>query len=88
MNLALDAASEALIQRELDRGHFTSPAEVVARALELLNSQEDWFDRNRDAIAERLESSFAQIDRGEGISGDDARELLARRRAERNQRSA
>jgi plasmid stabilization system protein ParE len=39
MNRALDAASEALIQRELDRGHCTFPAEVVARALELLNSR-------------------------------------------------
>jgi len=37
MNLALDPASEQVIQRELDCGHFTTPAEVVASALCLLN---------------------------------------------------
>ena len=47
------------------RGHFTTPAEVVASALHLLNSPEDWLQENREAIHERLELSFEQSRNGE-----------------------
>jgi Arc/MetJ-type ribon-helix-helix transcriptional regulator len=79
--LALDPASEQAIQRELDRGHFTTPAEVVPSALRLLNSQEDWLQENREAINERLELSFEQSRDGQTYTPEQARQLLAERRA-------
>ena len=83
MNLALDPASEQVIQRELDRGHFATPAEVVASALLLLNSQEDWLQENKEAIDARLELSFAQSRNGETYTPEQARQFLAERRASR-----
>src|SRR6266702_2927881 len=67
MSLALDPATEQRIQRELARGPYREPSELINRALDLFDAQEDWLLRNKDAINERLEESFAQIERGEGV---------------------
>jgi antitoxin ParD1/3/4 len=82
MNLALDEATEQRIQRELERGHYREPEEVVARALELLEAEEEWLTSRRLALQARLEQSMGQIDRGEGIPGDRILEVLAERRGE------
>ena len=78
MNIALDPASEQVIQRELDRGHFTTPAEVVASALLLLKSQEDWLQENKGAINARLELSFDQSRNGETYSPGYACQIACR----------
>jgi len=83
MNVALDERSRQRVQREISRGHFREPAAVVARALELLDAQEGWLDQNRQAIHDRIEESFAQIERGEGVSGGEARRMLSSRRDSR-----
>jgi hypothetical protein len=50
---------------------------VIARALSLLEAKEDWLLANKESISERLDESYAQIQRGEGISGDKAREMFS-----------
>jgi Arc/MetJ-type ribon-helix-helix transcriptional regulator len=40
MTLTLDAATEQSIQREIDLGHYTNVAEVVAHAVTLLAAQQ------------------------------------------------
>lgn len=49
---------------------------MVNRALDLLESQESWIARNRDAIRERLEHSWAQAECGEVYTPEEARRLL------------
>jgi Arc/MetJ-type ribon-helix-helix transcriptional regulator len=83
MSLALDPATEQRIQREMARGVYREPDEVVNRALDLLESQEAWLLRNRDAINERLEESMAQAERGEVYTAEEARALLERDRRSR-----
>jgi len=80
MSLALDPATEQRIQRELARGHYREPAEIINRALDLLEAQEEWFLHKREALNKRLEESMAQIERGEGIPGEGLLEALAERR--------
>jgi Arc/MetJ-type ribon-helix-helix transcriptional regulator len=79
MNLPLDPASEQLIQRELDRGHFNSPSEVVARALQLLDAEEDWLLRNKEVINLRLKESMEQAKRGETYTPEEAARILDER---------
>jgi hypothetical protein len=67
----------------LHRGYFTTPAEVVACALRLLNLQEDWLQENREAINQRLERSFDQSRNGETYALEQGRRLLADRKARR-----
>jgi predicted transcriptional regulator len=44
---------------------------------------EDWMLDQREAVAARIEQGFAQAERGELIDGDEAVEMLRRRRIER-----
>jgi len=91
MAITLDAATEERIQRQLDRGVFREPAELLAHALDLLEeerSAEDWLDRNMDAINADLEETMAQAARGEGFSPEESLADLARHRASRIARAA
>jgi Arc/MetJ-type ribon-helix-helix transcriptional regulator len=87
MSLALDPATEQRIQREVARGPYREPAELINRALDLLESQENWLLRNRDAIHERLADSMAQAERGEVHSSEEVRSLLAADRKNRATRT-
>jgi len=80
MAITLDPATEQRIQRELERGHYNSPAEVIAQALDLLEAEQEWLQIGKSALNQRLEQSMAQIDRGEGIPGDQLLHVLAERR--------
>jgi len=83
MAVNLNPATEQRIQRQAELGPFHEPDEVVNRALDLLESQESWIARNRDAISERLEHSWAQAERGEVYTAEEARALLAEDRRKR-----
>ena len=85
MNLTLDPATEQRIQREIDLGHYREPAEVIARAVALLEAEQNWLLQNKDAINQRLEESMAQAARGETCTAEEARRTLADRRAARRQ---
>lgn len=80
MAITLDPATEQRIQREMERGHFASPDEVVSQALDLLDAEHDWMDMDKTALNARLQESIAQIEHGEGIPGDRLLETLAERR--------
>lgn len=80
MHIVVDQNTEVLIQREIDRGHFRNPQEVIAHALALLEAQEDWLAENREAIHQKIEASFQQVERGEFLTATDARTKLAVRK--------
>jgi antitoxin ParD1/3/4 len=80
MNLVLDPETEQRIQREMERGHYREPAEVIAHALNLLQAEEEWLEMSKPALNARLQESMAQIERGEGIAGERMLEVLAERR--------
>ncbi len=88
MALVLDPATETRIQRELARGVYANSDELLAHALDLVASEEDWLLRNKEAINERLKESFAAAERGESYTPEEAERILARRRAERTSRAA
>jgi antitoxin ParD1/3/4 len=80
MDISVDETSEQRIRREIELGHFRNPQEVIAHALELLDEQEGWLHENRDQIKLKIERSFSQIERGEGVPGEEARRILAARK--------
>jgi len=86
MVITLDAAIEERIQRQLERGAFREPAELLAHALDLVEAeavQEDWLLHNKAAINAHLDRTFAQAARGEGYSPEESRALLAQHCASR-----
>ena len=70
MNLSLKPELESFIQQEIIQGKYASPAEVIEAALTLLNrrnSHEQWATE----IGEKIDVAISEIDRGEGLNGDD-----------------
>ena len=68
---------EALIQQRLHSGAFKSVEDVLFDALEIQREREAWLEENKDAIRAKIERGLAQLDRGEGIPGEQLRERLA-----------
>jgi hypothetical protein len=78
----------------LESGAYSGPDDLLTHALDLLEAEredtkavdqamDDWLLRNKEAIAIDLEESSAQAARGEGYSPEEAKALLAERRAAR-----
>jgi antitoxin ParD1/3/4 len=67
---------EALIQQRLHSGAFESVEDVLFDALEIQGEREAWLEENKDAINAKIERGLAQLDRGEGIPGEQLRERL------------
>ena len=76
-----DPTSEALIEKRLASGAYSSAEEVVRRALELLDAEESWTDEERDALYAKITRGLEQLDRGEGIPGEEARRRLQKQKA-------
>ncbi len=84
MAISLDRSNEARIQRELSRGHFHNEQEIIAHALDLLDAQEEWLQENRNAIQRKIELSSAQVERGEYLSGAEAKKILSERKRKKH----
>src|SRR5947208_17080556 len=72
---------EALIQERLHSGAFESVEDVLFDALEMQGEREPWLQENKEAINAKIERGLAQLDRGEGIPGDQLRKRLEADRA-------
>ena len=68
---------EALIQQRLHSGAFETVEDVLFDALEMQSEREVWLQENRDAINAKIGRGLAQLDLGEGITGDQLRKRLA-----------
>ncbi len=68
---------EALIQQRLHTGAFENVEDVILDALEIQRERETWLEENRDIINAKIDRGLAQLDRGEGLSGEDLRRRLA-----------
>lgn len=90
MSLVLSAATEARFLQQVATGRYTAPDDLLNHALDLLqaNTEDDWLSRNRDDIRQRLAESIAARDRGESYSPEEAKAILAQRKAERVRQAA
>jgi antitoxin ParD1/3/4 len=68
---------EALIQQRLHSGAFESVEDVLFDALEIESEREVWLKENKEAINAKIDRGLAQLDRGEGIPGDELGTRLA-----------
>ncbi len=73
MTVELKPEIEALIQKQLQTGAFSSAEEVIERALEFLSADEDWLADNPDKIAAQIQEGWDEAQRGELTDADDVR---------------
>jgi Arc/MetJ-type ribon-helix-helix transcriptional regulator len=64
---------ETLINKRLSSGGYTSVEDVLRRALEAQDAEENWTDEERAALSSHIEEGFLQAHRGELIDGEKAR---------------
>jgi Arc/MetJ-type ribon-helix-helix transcriptional regulator len=67
------ARSRTLINKRLSTGAYSSPEEVLRRALEAQDAEESWTDEERRVLSAHIEDGYLQAERGELIDGTQAR---------------
>jgi antitoxin ParD1/3/4 len=70
MNLTLKPELESFIQQEILAGKYASPDEAIEAALNLLQSKNS-VELLAIELREKIDIAAAQLDRGEGLNGDD-----------------
>jgi antitoxin ParD1/3/4 len=81
MKIEIKPEDEQLIQKRLQSGAFHSIDEVIHDALTSQDAEEEWLQENKEAINAKISRGLAQLDSGEGVSGDVARARLQERKA-------
>ena len=74
---------EVAVRQHLSTGRYASHEDVFDAFLMALREQEQWEDENLDWLREQIAIGTAQLDRGEGIPGEQA---MAQIRAELRER--
>ncbi len=86
MTIELKPEQQQTIDLAIRSGAYHDPSEVLDQAFEILREQlqnEDWLTDQREVIAAKIATGFAQAERGELLDGEAAIETLRQRRAER-----
>ena len=77
MNVTLDPETEKLIQKELESGRFQDATALLGIALKhFLIAREFGEEYTRQEIEEKIARGISQLDRGEGVDGDEFFEKL------------
>ena len=81
MTITLRPEQEQLIAQAIQTGAYQNPEEVIGRALEMLQFQDERLQGGKDLINEKLERAFGQFERGEFFSAEESRANMEKRKA-------
>lgn len=81
MTIELKPNQENRIAKALRSGAYSSPDDVIDRALEALHEQDEWLLAHRQGIDAKIHRGMAELERGEGIPEDELDAYLERSRA-------
>lgn len=70
MHVALPPELEQLVTARVQSGRYSSVSEVIREALLLLEEREQVYELRRQALRHKIAEGLAQLDRGEGIPGE------------------
>jgi antitoxin ParD1/3/4 len=72
MNVSLTPELEKLVTRKVESGLYQSASEVIREGLRLLDDQDRLRELRLDETRKKIQTGLDQLDRGEGIPGDEA----------------
>jgi Arc/MetJ-type ribon-helix-helix transcriptional regulator len=81
MTITLRPEHERLIAQAMRTGAYQNPDDVVAHALDLLNSSDKFSLDEQSSVEEKIEGAFAQFERGEFFSAEESRADLEKQKA-------
>ncbi|MEG4323274.1 MULTISPECIES: hypothetical protein [unclassified Microcoleus] len=76
MNITLSPEQMQLIEAQLAQGSFSSPSEVITKALQTLAQTQKHYWEWEEQVRESVEQAEAELSRGEGIPLETVREQL------------
>ena len=77
MTIRLPSDLEALVEKRVASGAYSSAEEVVRRALEVLDSEETWSEDERRALDHKIARALEQVATGSVLGPEEARRRLA-----------
>jgi Arc/MetJ-type ribon-helix-helix transcriptional regulator len=82
MIITLRPEHEHLIAEAMRTGAYQTPDDVIARALEMLHSEDEWLLDQKGTLEAKIERAFGQFERGEFLSAEDSRKDMEKRKGE------
>jgi antitoxin ParD1/3/4 len=70
MNVSLTPELERLVTRKVESGLYQSASEVIRQGLRLLDDQDRLRELHLVEMRKKIQAGLDQLDRGEGIPGD------------------
>ncbi|MPZ17528.1 MAG: hypothetical protein GEV06_06410 [Luteitalea sp.] len=77
MHVTVSPEAKKFIDAEVQRGHYSSPSELVEHAIEALRGQDASDERRLADLRELIAVARAEADGGEVVEYGDATELAA-----------
>jgi antitoxin ParD1/3/4 len=82
MNVSLTPELEQMVAEKVQSGRYTSASEVIREALRLLEEQDRLKQNHLVAVRQKIDRGLKQLNEGQGISEQEARARLRRRRSQ------
>ena len=80
MIITLRPEHELLIAEAMRTGAYQNPDDVISRALEMLRTEDEWLQDQKDSIEAKIERAFGQFERGESMSPEESRADMEERK--------
>ncbi len=88
MNVRLSGNAERFVRQQVDSGRYESTQAVVRESLRLLREQALVEEQRRIRLDEQIGEGLAELERGEGIPGDQVLRALRDKSQKRRQQSS
>jgi len=72
MNVSLTPELERWVSARVEGGRYKSASEVVREGLRLLQQREEEHEARLQALRRDIQIGLDELDRGEGVDGEDA----------------
>ncbi len=82
MNVSLTPELEQLVNRKVQSGLYQSASEVIREGLRLLEDQDHLRALHLDEARKKIRAGLNELDRGEGISGEQVYARMKKRSAQ------
>ncbi len=71
MNVSLTPELEQFVADKVKSGRYNSASEVIQEALRLLEEREELRNIQKQKLRQKIAQGLDQLDRGEGLPGDE-----------------
>jgi len=81
MTVTLRPEHESLVVQAIESGAYKDPEEVIARALEMLRTDDEALRDEAGSISEKIERALGQFERGEYLTPEASKADMEERKA-------